>query len=139
MKTVLALLAGMLSLQSGAAAFADSVSVGVSAGSLEVDVVFTDEEIRLIRAHYASHEGPRHGKGNGRSSHKSLPPGIAKNLARGKPLPPGIGKQVLPLALRRALPPARDGYERIVVGGKVLLVEIATRVIHDVLSDVILD
>ena len=25
-----------------------------------------------------------------------LPPGIAKNVARGKPLPPGIAKKVLP-------------------------------------------
>lgn len=30
---------------------------------------------------------------------KPLPPGIAKNLARGKPLPPGIAKQVFPRTL----------------------------------------
>jgi hypothetical protein len=36
------------------------------------------------------------------------------------------------------LPPAPSGFERIMVSGKVLLVEIATQVIHDVLEDVIL-
>ena len=34
---------------------------------------------------------------------KRLPPGIAKNLARGKPLPPGIAKKFLPQDL--SLPP----------------------------------
>lgn len=36
------------------------------------------------------------------------------------------------------LPPAPVGYERIMVSGKVLLVEFATKVIHDVLEDVII-
>jgi len=36
------------------------------------------------------------------------------------------------------LPPAPHGFERIEIAGKVLLVEIATQVIHDVLEDVIL-
>jgi hypothetical protein len=138
MRIAIALLAGLLCLQPGVAAHADSVSVGARVGDLEVDVVFTDKEIRLIRAHYESHDGARGAKGKGGHKAKRLPPGIEKNLARGKALPPGIAKQVLPYELRRALPPVRDGYERIIVGGKVLLVEIATQVIHDVLSDVIL-
>jgi hypothetical protein len=37
------------------------------------------------------------------------------------------------------LPPVADGYERIIVAGKILLVEIATQVVHDILVDVILD
>jgi hypothetical protein len=37
------------------------------------------------------------------------------------------------------LPPAKNGSERIIVDGKVLLVEIATQVVHDVLSDAILN
>ena len=69
----------------------------------------------------------------------ALPPGIAKNLARGKPLPPGIAKKALPGDLSRRLPPVRDGYERIIVDGRVLLVEIATQVIHDILVDAIFD
>jgi Ni/Co efflux regulator RcnB len=36
------------------------------------------------------------------------------------------------------LPPPPRGYERVVLPGKVLLVEVATQVIHDVLEDVII-
>jgi hypothetical protein len=32
-----------------------------------------------------------------------------------------------------------DGYERVVIAGKILLVEIATQVIHDVLVEALLD
>jgi hypothetical protein len=31
------------------------------------------------------------------------------------------------------------GYERIVVAGKILLVEIATQIVHDVLTDALFD
>jgi hypothetical protein len=78
-------------------------------------------------------------KKGGKKGSKSLPPGIAKNLARGKPLPPGIAKRALPGELLVKLPPVADGYERIIVAGKILLVEIATQVVHDILVDVILD
>jgi hypothetical protein len=35
------------------------------------------------------------------------------------------------------LPPVHPGYERIVVDGRVLLVDIATQVIHDVLMEAV--
>ena len=60
------------------------------------------------------------------------------NLTGSKPLPPGIAKQVLPSGLVTLLPAPPRGFERIEVAGKVLLVEIATQVIHDVLEDIIL-
>ena len=106
-----------------------------TAGEVGVDVVFSDGEASIIRAYYRDHSMPRRGKGN---KHKGLPPGIAKNLRRGKPLPPGIAKQALPGGLVDLLPPAPRGYERVVLSGKVLLVEVATQVIHDVLEDVII-
>ena len=67
---------------------------------------------------------------------EALPPGIRKRLARGKPLPPGIAKQVAPAGLRSRvrLP---DGYEIIEVGLDVLLVEVATSIVHDILMDVV--
>ena len=110
-----------------------------AAGEFGVSVVFTDNEISVIRAYYRdntannSNKGDRKGKGG-----KSLPPGIAKNLQRGKPLPPGIAKQVLPTSLIDLLPPPPHGYKRIAIDGKVLLIEIATQVIHDVLEDLLL-
>lgn len=107
-----------------------SADVGVS-------VEFSDEEIRIIGAWYENHE-PKAGQGGGKNKHKGLPPGIAKNLSRGKPLPPGIAKQRLPDGLVHALPAPPRGYERIIVDGKVLLVEVATQVIHDILTDIVL-
>lgn len=65
-----------------------------------------------------------------------LPPGIARNLARGKPLPPGIAKRYAPSGLLRQLAP-RPGYEILVVGASILLVHAATGIVHDILSDVI--
>ena len=103
-----------------------------------VSVEFSDEEIRIIGAWYEEHDSNA-GRGGGKNKHKGLPPGIAKNLSRGKPLPPGIAKQHLPDGLVHALPAPPRGYERIIVDGKVLLVEAATRVIHDVLMDVVFD
>ena len=102
-----------------------------------ISVEFSDEEIRIIGAWYEEH-GSNAGRGGGKNKHKGLPPGIAKNLARGKPLPPGIAKQHLPDGLVHALPAPPRGYERIIVDGKVLLVEIATQVIHDILTDIVL-
>jgi hypothetical protein len=103
-----------------------------------VEVVFTEEEVRIIRAYYETHgedTGHGHGKGKGHKKAGGLPPGIAKNLARGKPLPPGLAKSSLPYDLQRRLPPAPSGYERIVVAGKILLIEVATQVVRDVLTD----
>ena len=104
---------------------------------VSVGVVFSNGEINVIAQWYDEHRAPE-SNGKGRKKPKGLPPGIAKNLARGKPLPPGIAKQVLPPGLITLLPRPPNGYERIIVDGKVLLVHIATRVIHDILVDIIL-
>jgi hypothetical protein len=119
----LALLAALFAF--GGTAFADT------------SVVFSKDEIAIIQDYYAKHPGNA-GPSNGKKSKaKPLPPGIAKNLARGKPLPPGIAKQQLPSDLVRLLPPVYPGYERIVVDGRVLLVDIATQMIHDVLMEAV--
>ena len=106
-----------------------------NAADAGVSVTFSDAEVKIITAWYDDHDVKKHGKGK----HGGLPPGIAKNLARGKSLPPGIAKQHLPRELQRALPAAPVGYDRIIVDGKILLVEAATQVIHDVLMDIVLD
>jgi hypothetical protein len=126
------------SLYSFAAIMMLAVMLPTNASEVGVDVVFSKNEASIIRAYYrdnSTHQTKKN-KGNGRSS---LPPGIAKNLGRGKPLPPGIAKQYLPENLISRLPPPPHGFERVVLSGKVLLVEVANQVIHDVLEDVILD
>jgi hypothetical protein len=67
---------------------------------------------------------------------EALPPGIRKRLARGKPLPPGIAKKVAPAGLRSGLR-LPHGYQVFEVGLDVLLVEVATSIVHDILMDVV--
>ncbi len=103
---------------------------------LDVSIHFTSKEISVIHNFFRDYHVDKKG---GKKGAKPLPPGIAKNLARGKPLPPGIAKRGLPGDLIVRLPPVPDGYERVIVAGKILLVEIATQVVHDILVDVLLD
>ena len=122
-------------LYSLAAAIVLALATPTVAGEVGVQIVFTAGEASIIRAYYRDHGAPQMSKKKGK---KGLPPGIARNLLRGKPLPPGIAKQVLPTGLITLLPPPPHGFERIELAGRILLVEIATQVIHDVLEDTIL-
>lgn len=100
-------------------------------------VVFSKDEAAVIQQYFAQHPLDVGKGGKNGQKGKPLPPGIARNLARGKPLPPGIAKQQLPQDLVRQLPPVHAGYERVYVDGRVLLVDIATQVIHDVLIEAV--
>ncbi len=64
----------------------------------------------------------------------SLPPGIAKNYARGKPLPPGIAKKLSPQMLSQLR--QHEGYEYAQVGADIVLIETATRLVVDILTNV---
>ncbi|WP_437374620.1 anti-virulence regulator CigR family protein [Inquilinus limosus] len=65
---------------------------------------------------------------------RALPPGTARNLARGKPLPPGIAKRILPPDLLARLP-RYDGYEYCMIGSDIVLAAIATGIILDILTN----
>ena len=101
-------------------------AVGAAVGTAIVDEFFTTDERQIITDYFRTH----------RYVPAGLPPGIAKNLARGKPLPPGIAKRYLPGDLIGLLPP-RPGYDRIIVDDDVFLVSLATGIIVDVLIDVL--
>lgn len=62
---------------------------------------------------------------------KALAPGIQKNLARGKPLPPGIAKKLDGRLLGRL--PHYDGYDWVQAGADLVLLTVATGIIHEVL------
>ncbi|MCR9212548.1 MAG: anti-virulence regulator CigR family protein [Proteobacteria bacterium] len=66
---------------------------------------------------------------------KPLPPGIAKNLARGKPLPPGIAKKNLAPNILKELP-YYEGYEWLQVGVDLILVTTGSKTIAKVLEKV---
>ncbi len=97
---------------------------GVSAG-----VLITAGITAAIAHQYAIDAGIGGGK------YKPLPPGIRKNLARGKPLPPGIAKKTAPSAMLGRLP-HHPGYEWQMAGTDLILVQIGTAIIADVLRDV---
>jgi hypothetical protein len=94
-----------------------------------VGALITIAERAIIGDYVDSHRGQFTGA-------QALPPGIARKVARGGALPPGIAKKMLPGGLLTRLP-SRPGQEWRVVGADVLIVEIATNVIVDVLKDAI--
>jgi len=99
--------------------------IAASATGIAATPAFSGAEIQIIRDYYSyAHDDGGKAK-SGKQKQNALPPGIAK--------------KALPGDLNRRLPPVRDGYERIIVDGRVLLVEIATQVIHDILVDAIFD
>jgi len=107
-----------------------------------VEVSFSLKEKQLITSFFAGSGGggggDQAGKGkknkNKGVGNQGIPPGLAK---KGGALPPGIAKRQLPNNLLAQLPPAPAGYERVIVDKDVLLVHVATQVVHDVLQHVL--
>ncbi|MGR8948228.1 MAG: hypothetical protein ACU84Q_09295 [Gammaproteobacteria bacterium] len=115
--------------------------------------VFTQLERQLIREYYqqrnsepdTNHGGQntgkkhkhKHAKEKGRGNPKGLPPGIAMKLERGGVMPPGIAKRFLPADLEHRLPP-RNRYRRLETAAQVILVDIVTDVIVDII-DIVFD
>lgn len=138
-------------LGSGAPVFAadvakDVVSAGVKASfdELERQMIYKyfgeHKEYVQVQEHEYEHEYEHEGGSGKNNKHKKkgLPPGIAKKLERGGTMPPGIAKQVLPVSLEKKLPPPPQGYERTIVGNDVLLVQIDTGRIADIITDAVL-
>lgn len=71
----------------------------------------------------------------GLTGYDSLPPGIAKNLARGKPLPPGIAKKTVPASMLGQLP-SYPGYEWRVVGDDLVLIALSTAIVTTIINGV---
>ena len=145
MKTVLAGVALVL----GTLLLVGSAQAGTQ---VEVSVVFTPEERRVITQYYAKdmldQAWEAEGKGHGKKGKKGLPPGLAKKgklppglqkqLQRNGTLPPGLEKKMEPLPEQldvrlRRLPPE---YERVVVGQDVVILDRTTQKILDIIRDV---
>lgn len=71
----------------------------------------------------------------GLTGYDSLPPGIAKNLARGKPLPPGIAKKTVPASMLGQLP-SYPGYEWRMVGDDLVLIALSTAIVTTIINGV---
>ncbi len=68
---------------------------------------------------------------------RPLPPGIARQLARGRPLPPGIARQAAPPGLLGMLP-IYPGHSWLVIGTAIVLVDAATGIVRDLVLDALL-
>ena len=153
-KTIL-FLTGLFLLSTGPVVSAEEITTAVVRAG--VQGAFNELERQMIRkyfkeneyVHYVEDKDDHKGgsyKNQGKSKNlsknkgknKDLPPGIAKNLQRGKPLPPGIAKRDLPQGLESSLPGKHDGYESLIVGNDVVLVEIDTGKIADIITDAVL-
>lgn len=104
----------------------DGVAAAAAAGAVLAGVLLSDAERTTITRYFQTHPQPA----------TALPPGIAKNLARGKPLPPGIAKRAAPTDLTRRLS-IPNGYRLETVGTDVVLIELGTRIVADILKDVL--
>lgn len=97
-------------------------------GDRAIERILTATEKERIREYFDDEDNHVGAKG--------LPPGIAKNLKRGKPLPPGIAKRGVPEDLERQLI-TREGIKPIIAGDSVVLEDLATGILIDILRDVV--
>ena len=107
--------------------------------------LMTAAEKRIITSYFQRQYGVWLAtRGVGKATHGALPPGLAKKgtvspglagqLERNGKLPPGVTKHDLPDDLLAQLQPRPAGYEFVVVGDRVLLIQSATGLILDVLT-----
>lgn len=132
-------LMAVMTMAIGTAGWAIANSVA-SAQSIEVSFSLKDRQVITNFFASSSGGGEQGGQGKGKKKknkgvgNQGIPPGLAK---KGGALPPGIAKRQLPNNLLSQLPPPPQGYERVIVDKDVLLVHIATQVVHDVLTHVL--
>jgi len=89
--------------------------------------VITHTEVDVIRQYFVSYP----------VGVSSLPPGISKKLARGKPLPPGIAKKMAPIELRQRVPACMNGWECILAGADMLILDAVHGTIADIVRNVV--
>lgn len=107
----------------------------VDVGNVILDTVLTEVERRLIRDYFTG--TPVASLPPGLAKRDRLPPGLAKQVERNGTLPPGLHARALPDPLRNRLPRRAEEIDRVVVGNDVLLIERGTRLILDILENVV--
>ena len=73
----------------------------------------------------------------GLAKKSKLPPGLAKHLEKHGTLPPGLEGRDLPDGLLERLPEKKRGTKRIIVDNDIVLIEEGTKIILDILKDII--
>ncbi len=99
---------------------------------LDLRVVFTDHDRRLLRDYYRV---DYRGLPPGLAKQGKVPPGHAFRLQRRQPIPPDVYWDYLPANLERQLSRLPEGYVRVIVGGSVAIMNVRTRVVVDLVED----
>ena len=97
--------------------------------------VHVDADIGRVGVSISTGDARRLAERYGYVGYSPLPPGIAKNLARGKPLPPGIAKKMVPGPMLRELP-VRSGHEWRIAGDDLILVSLGSGLVVEVMGDI---
>ena len=92
---------------------------------VQPSVGFSVRERQIVAEFFATH----------RHEAEALPPGIARNLARGKRLPPGIAKRPIPSGLQDEFP-TRAGVEVSIFCDRIVLLE-ASGLVVDILEGIL--
>ncbi len=84
-------------------------------------------------------KGKKNKNAKNKGNSGELPPGLQKHIEKYGTLPPGLAKKELPPGLAKRLGSTRSGFERLIVGDDVVLVEEATGVVLDIIKDIVFE
>lgn len=104
-------------------------------------VAYYDEDYYEDDRHKGKHKKNKKWK-KGKGKHKGMPPGLAKRggdlppglAKKGGRLPPGLQKRAFPRELISRLPPPPPNAERVIVDNQILLLELGTHLVLDVIE-----
>lgn len=99
-----------------------------------VDVRFSNYDRDLIHRYYKNSN--RKQTPPGLAKKNKLPPGLQKQVLKNGKLPPGLRGRYLPYDLERELDYLPRNYVRIRVGEDIVLMDISTKIILDVIKDI---
>ena len=132
-KTITILLATLVTLSLNACIQLDGASGGIVVRDRDtrVSVYFSDHDRSEIHSYYAGRRLPP-----GLAKRNRLPPGLERQLERKGTLPHGLQSRELPGDLEKRLSPLPRGYVRLQVGTSILIKNVRTNVIVDIIKDV---
>jgi len=101
-----------------------------------VSVVFSDHDRQVIGNYYARYKAKKVPPGLAKKD--QLPPGLAKQVVKNGTLPPGLQGRALPQDLETKLSRLPDGYNRVIIGANIAILNTTTQVIADIITDVVI-
>ena len=115
----------------------DSGTIVIENEDMHAVIVFSDSDRSKIN-HFYKNTKKIKTMPLGLAKKQELPPGLQKHYGKYGKLPPGLEGRRLPLDLEGTLSLLPPGYVRLRVGGDVVLLDETTRVVLDVVWDVLL-